>query len=129
MNMQRRCLGEAVATVWVQGMGWGRARHPSFSLRLAQPQTGRLQRLYVAEQNLGLVFEDAEGFLVTLMLVLSISGSTVCAAIAESSQSGVTAQSSYKCDVPAPSDCVYHPLQFLALLELEKFISVNFPAL
>ena len=108
------------------------AKHspPSSSLHLAQSQPGQLQRLYVAEQNLSSVVEDAEGFLVPPMFEWSISGSTVCAAIAESSESGVTAQSSScKCAMPATSNCVYNPLQFLALLESEKFICMNFPAL
>lgn len=79
---------------------------------------------------MGSVLEDAEGFLVPLMFMWSISGSAVCAAIAESPENGVTAQSSsYKCDMPATSNCVYNPLQFLALLESEKFISMNFPSL
>lgn len=57
-----------------------------------------------------------------------MNGSGACAVIAESSRSGVTAQSpSYEHDTPATSNHVYNSLQFLALLELEKFISMNFP--
>lgn len=76
----------------------------------------------------GWVPKGAEGFLVPLVSAGCMNGSGACAVIAESSESGVTAQSpSYERDTPATSNRVYNSLQFLALLELEKFISMNFP--
>lgn len=78
----------------------------------------------------GWVPKGAEGSLVPLVSAGCMKGSGACAVIAESSESGVTAQSlSYERDMPATSNRVYNSLQFLALLELEKFISMNFPVL
>lgn len=133
VDAECRRPGDAVATAWPTPgyRGWAGEALATPLLSSSRPVTAwPLQTLYRVEQNLGLAIKDVEGFPAPPVLVWSTSGSAVCAAIAESSESGLTAQSPpRKCNMPETSNRVYNPLQFLALLELEKLISMNFPDL